>query len=71
MPQIRADEWATLPVMTGFHQPSSLCLFILFPLVNPPGPNVVPFLLVSISAHQKKGEHMSKSCGLGGNTLRH
>lgn len=43
MPWIRADEWATLPVMTGFHQPSSHCLFILFPLVDPPVQMLSPF----------------------------
>lgn len=35
MPWIRADEWATLPAMTGIHSPSRLCLFILFSLVTP------------------------------------
>lgn len=29
-----------------------------------------PFLPVSIFVHQKKGEHMSKSCGLGYSTVR-
>lgn len=35
------------------------------------GPNVVPFLPVSIFVHQKKGEHMSKSCGPGYSPARH
>lgn len=67
MSRIRADEWATLPVVTGFHWPSSGSLFILVPLVNPwskccpPASPAHFFFPVSISAHQKKGERMSET----------